>query len=174
MPLQACSVSGKRGTRWGKSGKRRRRFLKFVNMATPDECWNWVGSLKGNGYGQFNDGGPKYAHRVAYELFVGPVPEGKYVCHTCDNRRCVNPRHLWIGDQLLNLRDMMQKGRGGGQFKKGHVPWCKGLGKGRKRAPITCDYCGVSAEKRVDHLRRFPNGPHFCSRYCATKRLGSN
>jgi hypothetical protein len=52
------------------------------------------------------------AHRWTYERFIAPVPDGMYVCHTCDNPPCVNPSHLFLGDQFANMQDMTAKGRG--------------------------------------------------------------
>lgn len=74
-----------------------------------DGCWLWTANTRPNGYGLFGSVG---AHRVAYELCVGPIPSGMYVCHRCDNPACVRPDHLFVGTQLDNMRDMVTKGRG--------------------------------------------------------------
>ena len=81
-----------------------------VNPQT--DCWEWTGSNNAKGYGQLRINWKlRYAHRVSYELYRGKIPEGMYVCHRCDNRKCVNPDHLWLGTQKDNLQDMMLKGR---------------------------------------------------------------
>lgn len=86
------------------------RFLKRV-MKT-DTCWLWTGRLGRGGYGAFDWKGTSiYAHRAAYELFVGEIPEGLDILHSCDNRRCVNPAHLRPGTHLDNMRDMYSKNR---------------------------------------------------------------
>jgi len=71
------------------------RFWQKVRMAGSDECWEWQGA-KLHGHGQFYNGvgGNKIAHRVAYELLVGPIPAGAHLHHRCVNRSCVNPVHL--------------------------------------------------------------------------------
>lgn len=91
------------------------RFWKKV--AAPDSagCWNWTAFLDTDGYGHIRLGGrgtpQRPAHRVAWQLFNGPVPEGLLICHKCDNPRCVNPSHLFLGTHADNLQDMTDKGR---------------------------------------------------------------
>lgn len=88
------------------------RFWKKVEISGPDDVWPWRGSLHGSGYGRFwVDGTIVLAHRVAYELTYGPIPEGMVVCHTSDVPADCNPRHLFIGTQVDNVKDCKSKGR---------------------------------------------------------------
>lgn len=78
-------------------------------------CWEWLGNKYPNGYGKFpciiNKVRPS-AHRISWMIHNGIIPPDKIVCHTCDNRSCTNPQHLFLGTQVDNMRDMYEKNRG--------------------------------------------------------------
>lgn len=88
---------------------------KIDRRAGPNACHPWTASINGAGYGQISTGGragrPDGAHRVAWMLANGPIPDGMLVLHRCDNKLCVNADHLFIGTQKENLDDMDSKGR---------------------------------------------------------------
>lgn len=88
------------------------RFSTKVDVRGPDECWEWRGAT-GRGYGVIRDDGRvKKAHRIALEIALGrPIGPGLYVCHTCDNRPCCNPAHLYEGTAQDNSDDAVVRGR---------------------------------------------------------------
>lgn len=93
------------------------RFWASVKADDLNSCWIWIGGKNESGYGRINfkNREVKLAHRVAFELCFGPIPEGKKVCHRCDNPPCCNPFHLFIGTQADNMADCLKKNR----FAKG-------------------------------------------------------
>ena len=106
-------------TRWKRTGSLLRkaedpdaiaaRFLSKIDRRLPDECWPWLGTILGNGYGQFGARGRRHsAHRYAYEFFVGPIPAGLTIDHVkargCRLKHCVNPAHLEPVTMQENLR----------------------------------------------------------------------
>ena len=92
-------------------GNEQQRFIEKVKP-TKDGCWEYTAHTGTDHYGQFwQNGVARPAHIVAYELFVGPVPKGQLLMHTCDNRKCVNPEHLVPGTKQENNDDTSAKGR---------------------------------------------------------------
>lgn len=91
------------------------RFWGFVRMwsLTNPGCFEWAGYLQTDGYGTFypGDKASSLAHRTSWEIHNGPIPEGLFVLHKCDNPKCVNPDHLFLGSQQENVDDMIRKGR---------------------------------------------------------------
>lgn len=79
----------------------------------PNSCWLWPGAHNGSGYGELKyDGRKVRAHRLAYELTFGPIPDGAHVLHECDTPACCNPAHLYLGDPKANAEDREQRRRG--------------------------------------------------------------
>lgn len=125
------------------------RFFRYVTK-TP-ECWEWTGYRSPLGYGRFNLTGtkPVLAHRFAWELQHGPIPDGLVVCHHCDNPRCVRPDHLFLGTQRDNLLDMGRKGRRRGTFSSARTS-----GEANRAAKLT-----VEEVRRIRDLA--PMLPHI-------------
>lgn len=91
------------------------RFWKKVDKRSADDCWNWTAYRDKDGYGHIRLDNSKHSdapsHRVSYELANGTIPDGMFVCHSCDNPSCVNPNHLFLGTHIDNMRDCVTKGR---------------------------------------------------------------
>ncbi len=88
------------------------RFWPKVDRSG-DGCWEWQGFVNAGGYGRFRIGDHHHqAHRAAWMLLAGPIPDGLFVCHHCDNPRCVRLSHLFLGSPLENMQDRDRKGRG--------------------------------------------------------------
>ena len=88
-------------------------FLDKVKLpARLHDCWLWTGYTHKNGYGGIRVKQKQIkAHRYSYMLYKGPIPDGFLVLHSCDVKNCVNPRHLRLGTQSENIKEMYQKGR---------------------------------------------------------------
>jgi len=133
------------------------RFWRFVPKGNADDCWIWRGAKNNKGYGTFSYGKDHttgkhvtgLAHRFSYAMLVGPIPDGMFLCHTCDTPACVNPGHLFIGDQFANMRDLRDKGRHcyakRNHCSKGHDYAVSGFYEGRNGSRV----CRVCAGARV-------------------------
>ena len=90
------------------------RFWAKVEVLGDDQCWNWKNQKNKKGYGLFNfsrGNETTLAHRIAFKIANGYLPNDRFVCHSCDNPSCCNPSHLWLGTPKDNTVDMMEKGR---------------------------------------------------------------
>src|SRR5690348_1405181 len=96
--------------------------VKFTNT-----CWLWTAYINHYGYGIYNPRHQKSqgAHRFIWTHYFGEIPEGMFVCHKCDVRNCVNPKHLFIGTNKDNMDDKMAKGRQ--NAAKGEAQWSSKL-----------------------------------------------
>ena len=97
-------------------------FWLRVEIKRLKDCWNWIGRVHQNGYGLYDSSIRKSAvraHRMAWMLSRGQIPDGKFVLHKCDNRRCCNPKHLFIGTLKDNMQDASKKGRVKNNWPKG-------------------------------------------------------
>jgi hypothetical protein len=88
----------------------------WAKVKKTETCWTWTAYRDPQGYGTFSVGprathAPHRAHRVAWELTNGQIPDGSLVLHRCDNPSCVNPKHLFLGTHQDNQRDKVAKGR---------------------------------------------------------------
>lgn len=104
-------------------------------------CWIFNGPVAGKGYGSLRWAGKQqYAHRLSFEMHIGPIKKGLFVLHRCDNPPCVNPAHLFLGTNQDNMDDMVAKGRANGHFRTSPI-----VGEMNPRAVLT--------EKMVRNIR---------------------
>lgn len=115
----------------------------WARVLKTDNCWLWLGAKQARGYGFVKYHGRQHgAHRIAWQLINGPIPDGMSVCHHCDNPQCVRPEHLFIGTTSDNMIDCSRKGR---------LVDNSGANQGRSRLTEidvveirTMDKCGIS------------------------------
>lgn len=121
--VEACVLPRKKSERW--CVKHRTRYYRtgrldlanteerfWARVSRSGECWEWTGGADRCGYGRLKvDGRYQKAHRYSWVLANGPIPDGLYICHRCDNPPCVRPDHLFLGDAASNAADCVSKGR---------------------------------------------------------------
>ncbi len=112
-------------------------------------CWIWTGLRCKGGYGKI--GNDDKSHRFSYKRFIGEIPKGMCVCHTCDNRACVNPKHLWLGTSQENTADKIAKGRqirgekiGSSKLKENQILEIRKMRISGKKHKEICEKFGLS------------------------------
>ena len=134
------------------------KFWSYVDRT--NYCWNWKGSLSSCGYGVTKHGKERSAHRIAYQLIYGTIPKNKSVCHHCDNRKCVNPTHLFIGSHFDNMFDRQIKGQNrrlgksskykGVSWRQDSKRWRVWVRYKRKTVHVGCFLCEKEAARAFD------------------------
>lgn len=118
---------------------------RLSRIMVTDSCWLWMGATT-RGYGVVGGGRTgtlEYAHRWSYRYFVGPIPIGTFILHDCDVRNCVNPDHLHLGNDSMNIREAYARGRNRGAKKLTDIQAEAIRGDSRLQRTIATEY-GVS------------------------------
>lgn len=116
----------------------------WARVEKTETCWIWLGAINKYGYGAVGINGKVLrAHRISWAIANGRTPTPKeFVCHSCDNRPCVNPGHLWLGDNRSNMADCVAKGR---NSKPPHKEKSKNtVSAGTRWSPVTSINTGQS------------------------------
>lgn len=139
-----------------------KRFWAKVERRSNDECWEWTAAKKPSGYGHLKiQGRTERAHRISWTLHLGPIPGGMLVLHTCDTPSCVNPRHLYLGKDKENVRDMHGRGRNPKQFP----------GRGRMtEADVAAARSRYAAGDPISHIAKDLGMSCTAIRECVTGR----
>lgn len=120
------------------------RFLKKVSEPTQTQCWEWQSTIHRDGYGKiWYEGRQVQAHRISYLIFRGEIPAGLWVLHRCDNRKCVNPEHLYVGTPQQNVMDKVQRCEWWGRMK---IPF-ETVQEARRLVEL-----GWTQQRTADHL----------------------
>jgi HNH endonuclease len=141
------------------------RFDESFPRLSDDECWPWMKSLNSDGYGHFYMGSDarislEKAHRASWMFHVGEIPCGAQVLHRCDNPRCVNPAHLFLGTHVDNMRDMAAKKRHrlqGDLCLRGHPLFGDNLYLAPKNGMRQCRACKRDRQVKMLDYRREHN-----------------
>jgi len=120
------------------------RFFKRVTKT--EGCWKWQGRKNTKGYGHLSIRGRVKtiaAHRLSYQIHVGPVPDGMFILHKCDNPGCVNPAHLFLGTNADNMADMVSKGRQTSILKAEDIPKIRAMAANKTTQAEIAAHFGV-------------------------------